>query len=82
VRTWTREAGALYAELRSTHGHDGFLLEPDAAGALLSGALEGGAAGEQAVVPFTARSAASGTAPRATRVIRTSSCTGPGPRRS
>ncbi len=41
VRAWTRAAGASYAELRSAHGHDGFLLEPDAAGAILSGALEG-----------------------------------------
>ncbi len=39
VKSWVREAGATYAELRSTHGHDGFLLEPDAAGTLLAGAL-------------------------------------------
>lgn len=39
VKDWTREVGASYAELRSTHGHDGFLLEPDAAGAILAGPL-------------------------------------------
>jgi homoserine O-acetyltransferase/O-succinyltransferase len=75
VRNWTREAGASYAELRSTHGHDGFLLETEAAGTLLARALEGGGAEERPVVPFTARNAASGTAPRANRAIRTSSCT-------
>lgn len=39
MRAWTREAGAAYAELRSTHGHDAFLLEADAAGAILEDAL-------------------------------------------
>jgi homoserine O-acetyltransferase len=39
VKSWVNEAGASYAELRSTHGHDGFLLEPEAAGALLTGTL-------------------------------------------
>ena len=41
VRAWVEAAGAAYAELRSTHGHDGFLLEPDAAGAILGTTLEG-----------------------------------------
>ena len=82
VRAWTRAAGASYAELRSTHGHDGFLLETEAAGTILTRALAGGAAEERAVVPFTARNAASGTAPRANRATRASSCTGPEPRRS
>ncbi len=41
VKGWVEEAGAAYAELRSTHGHDGFLLEPDAAGAILATALAG-----------------------------------------
>ncbi len=41
VRGWTREAGAAYRELRSEHGHDGFLLEPDAVGALLARTLAG-----------------------------------------
>lgn len=39
VKGWAREAGAAYAELPSSHGHDGFLLEPEAAGALLANAL-------------------------------------------
>lgn len=39
VKGWTREAGAAYAELASTHGHDGFLLEPERAGAILAEAL-------------------------------------------
>ena len=39
VKRWAREAGATYAELRSAHGHDGFLLEPDAAGTILASAL-------------------------------------------
>lgn len=82
VKGWVRGAGASYAELRSTHGHDGFLLEVEAAGTILARALAGGAAEERAAAPFTARNAASGTAPRAPRAIRTSSCTGPGPRRS
>jgi homoserine O-acetyltransferase len=41
VESWVEEAGAAYSELRSTHGHDGFLLEPDAAGALLATTLTG-----------------------------------------
>ncbi len=82
VKGWTREAGAAYAVLRSTHGHDAFLLESEAVGSLLASALDGDAAEEQLVAPFTARSAPSGTAPRATRAIRRSSGTGPGPRRS
>lgn len=39
VKGWVEEAGATYAELVSTHGHDGFLLEAEAAGAILSEAL-------------------------------------------
>ena len=39
VKEWVRDCGASYAVLRSTHGHDGFLLESDAAGAILAGAL-------------------------------------------
>jgi homoserine O-acetyltransferase len=39
VRAWTCEAGASYAELRSTHGHDGFLLETEAAGGILADAV-------------------------------------------
>ncbi len=39
VRGWVEKAGASYAELHSTHGHDAFLLETDAAGALLAAAL-------------------------------------------
>ena len=39
VKGWAREAGAAYAELPSSHGHDGVLLEPEAAGALLANAL-------------------------------------------
>jgi homoserine O-acetyltransferase len=41
VKAWTREAGARYAELPSGHGHDGFLLETERAGAILAGALAG-----------------------------------------
>lgn len=40
VKRWVEDAGATYAELASSHGHDGFLLEAEAAGALLAGALE------------------------------------------
>ncbi len=39
VKRWVEEAGAAYAELPSKHGHDGFLLEPDVAGAVLETAL-------------------------------------------
>jgi len=56
VKGWAGEAGASYAELDSAHGHDGFLLEPDAAGALLAGALERRAAERQPdVAPFDRR---------------------------
>ena len=66
VKGWVRAAGASYAELRSTHGHDGFLLEPEAAGAILAGALERRPAERpRAVVTFSSGSAASGTARRA-----------------
>ena len=57
MRAWTREAGAAYAELRSSHGHDGFLLEADSAGAILAGALAGGGAGE-----ISSRAGAAGAA--------------------
>jgi homoserine O-acetyltransferase len=39
VQAWTDAAGAEYRELRSTHGHDAFLLEADAVGAILAEAL-------------------------------------------
>ena len=39
VKGWVNEAGASYAELASTHGHDGFLLEAEAAGAILARTL-------------------------------------------
>ena len=39
VLRWTRAAGADYRELVSRSGHDGFLLETDAVGALLAEAL-------------------------------------------
>ena len=39
VKGWVHAASATYAELDSIHGHDGFLLEPDATGAILAGAL-------------------------------------------
>jgi homoserine O-acetyltransferase len=39
VKGWVEEAGATYAELVSTHGHDGFLLETEAAGGILANAL-------------------------------------------
>jgi homoserine O-acetyltransferase len=41
VKDWVDAAGAAFVELRSAHGHDGFLLEPDAAGAILSTTLAG-----------------------------------------
>lgn len=58
VKTWVEEAGAAYAELRSAHGHDGFLLEPEAAGAILGRAL----AGTPARVSFPAGAAEAGRA--------------------
>jgi homoserine O-acetyltransferase len=41
VLRWTRACGAGYRELSSPSGHDGFLLETDAVGALLAEALDG-----------------------------------------
>ena len=41
VKAWAEAAGAAFAELPSTHGHDGFLLEPEAAGAILGTTLAG-----------------------------------------
>jgi homoserine O-acetyltransferase len=72
VKGWVRETGASYAQLRSPHGHDAFLLESDAAGAILAGALERTAEEPPAVVPLSSRSEASGRAPRvrpATRAV-------------
>ncbi len=40
VRGWTREAGAAYRSLVTPHGHDGFLLEAAAVGALLGPFLD------------------------------------------
>jgi len=45
VHRWTRTAGAEYRELESPSGHDGFLLETGAVGALLAEALAPGGAG-------------------------------------
>jgi homoserine O-acetyltransferase/O-succinyltransferase len=39
VREWVVAAGADYIEIRSGHGHDAFLLEPDQVGQILGGAL-------------------------------------------
>lgn len=47
VRAWTEAAGCAYAEIRSIHGHDGFLLEPEQAGTILTGALEAAGPGER-----------------------------------
>ena len=41
VKSWAEAAGAAFTELPSTHGHDGFLLEPEAAGAILGTTLAG-----------------------------------------
>jgi len=40
VKGWVREAGASYAELRSAHGHDAFLLESGPVGTILARRLE------------------------------------------
>jgi homoserine O-acetyltransferase/O-succinyltransferase len=39
VRRWAGEAGAGYREIRSLHGHDAFLLEPDQVREILADAL-------------------------------------------
>jgi homoserine O-acetyltransferase len=65
VKGWVKEAGASYAELKSTRGHDAFLLEAEAAGAILAGAL----------ARVSSRNAASDRAQRAGPSTRTSSCT-------
>lgn len=39
VRAWTDAAGARYREIRSVHGHDAFLLEPQQVGTILDEAL-------------------------------------------
>lgn len=40
VRSWVDAAGAEYREIRSLHGHDAFLLEPEQTAAILADALE------------------------------------------
>jgi len=50
VLRWTRASGAGYRELASPSGHDGFLLETEAVGALLAEAL-----GEEGVEPEAPR---------------------------
>jgi homoserine O-acetyltransferase len=40
VRSWVDAAGAEYREIRSLHGHDAFLLEPEQTAAILAEALE------------------------------------------
>ena len=42
ARLGTRGVDARYAELDSIHGHDAFLIEQDAVGALIRRFLEGG----------------------------------------
>lgn len=44
VRAWTAAAGADYREIRSIHGHDAFLLEPEQVGEIITEALEHAAA--------------------------------------
>jgi homoserine O-acetyltransferase len=39
VRRWTAEAAADYAEIRSVHGHDAFLIEAEQVGAILAEVL-------------------------------------------
>jgi homoserine O-acetyltransferase len=41
VRRWTDAAGAEYREIRSTRGHDAFLLEPEQVGRILAEVLAG-----------------------------------------
>jgi homoserine O-acetyltransferase/O-succinyltransferase len=60
VKGWVREAGASYAVLNSTHGHDGFLLEVVGVGAILARALD----------EVSSCSAASDTARRGLRSAR------------
>jgi homoserine O-acetyltransferase len=43
IREWAREAGCEHRALRSSHGHDAFLLEPEQVGAILRDALAAGA---------------------------------------
>ena len=40
VEEWARGAGAAYRAIRSTYGHDAFLLEPDQVGMVLRDAVE------------------------------------------
>lgn len=40
VRSWVDAAGAEYREIRSLHGHDAFLLEPEQTAAILAESLE------------------------------------------
>lgn len=40
VLAWTRASGARYQEIRSDHGHDAFILEPEQVGDILGRALE------------------------------------------
>jgi len=62
VLRWTRAAGAEYRELVSQSGHDGFLLETGAVGALLAEALSRG--GEsRAIAPAPLRAANLGDGP-------------------
>lgn len=64
VRRWTRAAGAGYRELFSQSGHDGFLLETAAVGALLAEALAPGVAGRPpACAPVSAANLGDGPPP-------------------
>ncbi len=64
VLRWTRAAGAEYRELVSPSGHDGFLLETGAVGALLAEALAHGGAGRPtACAPLSAANLGAGPPP-------------------
>ncbi|HMM33896.1 MAG TPA: alpha/beta fold hydrolase [Thermoanaerobaculia bacterium] len=64
VLRWTRAAGAEFRELASRCGHDGFLLETEAVGALLAGALSVGGAGRSpALAPLLAANLDAGPPP-------------------
>ena len=64
VLRWTRAAGAEYRELVSQSGHDGFLLETGAVGALLAEALAPGVADRPtACAPVSAASLDAGPPP-------------------
>ena len=74
VEEWARGAGAAYRAIRSTYGHDAFLLEPGQVGMVLRDALDGAAPQPDRVSPLSSEDAPASGAVRVRAGRHAASC--------